>query len=107
MLFFLLNWNYALKLKLLFTNSFHFFYAAGSLSTNNTNNNNDSDLELATARSLAADPEDDTVEMVMSSLISDFIDITKIDNVQKARDYLQKSGMNLDQALLLYFEDGL
>ncbi|XP_071102685.1 uncharacterized protein [Haliotis cracherodii] len=80
---------------------------AGSLTTNNTNNNNDSDLELATARSLAAEPEDDTVEMVMGSLISDFLEVTKIDNVQKARDYLQKSGMNLDQALLLYYEEEL
>ncbi|XP_067649149.1 uncharacterized protein [Haliotis asinina] len=80
----------------------------GSHSAINTNNNNnDSDLDIATARSLAVDAEDNSVEMVMSCLISDFLEVTKIDNVQKARMYLEKSGMNLDQALLLYYEQEL
>ncbi|XP_046565660.1 uncharacterized protein LOC124274339 [Haliotis rubra] len=78
---------------------------SGSLTTDNANNNNnDSDLDIATARSLTVEAEDNSIEMVMSSLISDFLEVMKIDNVQKARMYLEKSGMNLDQALLLYYE---
>ncbi|KAL8563971.1 hypothetical protein ACOMHN_025302 [Nucella lapillus] len=49
--------------------------------------------------------ENDSVAEVLSTLIAEFLTVTSMDNVAKARRYLLENSMDLDQALCSFFRD--
>ncbi|XP_062594086.1 uncharacterized protein LOC134255571, partial [Saccostrea cucullata] len=48
---------------------------------------------------------DDDVEKVMTSLIAEFVEVTSCDNSETARYYIDKCQMNIDQAIVCYYDD--
>ncbi len=88
---------------------------AGSLTTvhtpninNNNNENNentgDDDADLATSIARSLEEDDNSVQLVTSHLVADFLAVTNTDNVQMAKMYLERAAMNIDRAILLYYE---
>lgn len=51
------------------------------------------------------DDNDEDVEAVMSALISEFMEVTGSDNSETARYYIEKCQMNIDQAIVCYYDD--
>uniref|UniRef100_K1R3F2 Poly [ADP-ribose] polymerase n=1 Tax=Magallana gigas TaxID=29159 RepID=K1R3F2_MAGGI len=51
------------------------------------------------------DDNDEDVEAVMSALISEFMEVTGSDNSETARYYIDKCQMNIDQAIVCYYDD--
>lgn len=51
------------------------------------------------------DGNDEDVEAVMSALISEFMEVTGSDNSETARYYIEKCQMNIDQAIVCYYDD--
>lgn len=51
------------------------------------------------------DDDDEDVEAVMSALISEFMEVTGSDNSETARHYIEKCQMNIDQAIVCYYDD--
>ena len=52
-----------------------------------------------------ADPPDEDVEAVMRALIGEFQEVTSCDNSETARYYIDKCQMNINQAIVCYYED--
>nr|XP_022305943.1 uncharacterized protein LOC111112616 isoform X3 [Crassostrea virginica] len=51
------------------------------------------------------DPQDEDVKAVMRALIGEFQDVTSCHNSETARYYIDKCQMNINQAIVCYYED--
>ncbi|XP_061186073.1 uncharacterized protein LOC133194115 [Saccostrea echinata] len=60
---------------------------------------------LPHSQSFTCGAGDDDVEKVMTSLIAEFVEVTSCDNSETARYYIEKCKMNIDQAIVCYYDD--
>lgn len=49
----------------------------------------------------------DPIEEVIDSLVTDFLVVTNTDNTEAAKYYIERSQMDVDKAITMYYEEML